>query len=430
MKKLVLFLTLAFTINTHAQDNKSVTLIVSGQGKTQDEAKQNALRSAIEQAFGTFISSKTEILNDNLVKDEVVSVANGNIQSFEIISEVKITEGDYSSTLKAVVSVTKLTSFIESKGVAIEFKGSLFASNILIQELYGKNEIAAIKNLTSALTSLSNKSFDYSIDALEPYLDKVYWRIPITVNVFANTNFINIPNLLEQTVSSLSLSDADLKNYTKLNKEVFPITIATKDKEGIYYLRNRESTLLIIDYIFSLNNAITNILINNGIEKFSLQKYKDKLEVYDENFRLILQNSNIGFWPGSIFCESDINSHPTNKPNLNYKWYEKNNNPKKYPWDEDYSAGYSLYEIDYGFYSEKSHETFSRARQRYNGRYGFESFYPLKKIMLSLPNIKLGYVISFAKIKPSSLIVQFQFNDIRTIDEIKRVSKFEVIKNK
>ena len=48
----------------HAQDDKTVTLTVSGTGKTLEEAKKNALRSAIEQAFGAFISSKTEILND------------------------------------------------------------------------------------------------------------------------------------------------------------------------------------------------------------------------------------------------------------------------------------------------------------------------------------------------------------------------------
>ena len=100
-----------------AQDaDKTVTLVVSGQGKTQDEAKQNALRSAIEQAFGTFISSKTEILNDNLVKDEIISVANGNIQKYEVISEVQIENKDYATTLKATVSVDKLVTFIENKG--------------------------------------------------------------------------------------------------------------------------------------------------------------------------------------------------------------------------------------------------------------------------------------------------------------------------
>ena len=115
MKQLLLILALFFALNIHAQDDKTVTLVVSGQGKTQDEAKQNALRSAIEQAFGTFISSKTEILNDSLVKDEMVSVTNGNIQKFEILSEGKIQNSEYSINLKATVSVSKLTTFIESK---------------------------------------------------------------------------------------------------------------------------------------------------------------------------------------------------------------------------------------------------------------------------------------------------------------------------
>ena len=36
-----------------------VTLTTSGTGKTIEEAKNNALRSAIEQAFGAFISSQS-----------------------------------------------------------------------------------------------------------------------------------------------------------------------------------------------------------------------------------------------------------------------------------------------------------------------------------------------------------------------------------
>ena len=166
-------MSLALSINAYAQqDDQTVTLTVSGQGETMEEAKTNALRSAIEQAFGTFISSKTEILNDELVKDEIVSVANGNIQKFEIISEVQIPDGGYAITLKATVSVSKLTSFVVSKGVVVEFKGGLFAANILIQELYEKNEILAVENLTKTLNNISLKSFDYSIKASDPYSTK------------------------------------------------------------------------------------------------------------------------------------------------------------------------------------------------------------------------------------------------------------------
>jgi hypothetical protein len=74
-------------------------------------------------------------MNDNLVKDEIVSVANGNIQKFEIISEVQNPNGGYVTSLKATVSVTKLTSFVESKGVVVDFKNGLFALNIQNQEI-------------------------------------------------------------------------------------------------------------------------------------------------------------------------------------------------------------------------------------------------------------------------------------------------------
>lgn len=123
---------------------KTVTITVSGSGKTQDDAKQSAFRSAIEQAFGAFISSKTEIFNDQVVADQIASVANGNIQSFSILNESQLPDGSWGVTLKALVSVSKLTSFVEAKGIAIEIKGGLFALNIKQQLLNEQSEIKAV----------------------------------------------------------------------------------------------------------------------------------------------------------------------------------------------------------------------------------------------------------------------------------------------
>ena len=93
MKPILIAIFCIFSLQViHSQEDKTVTLTVSGTGKTLEESKTNALRSAIEQAFGAFISAKTEILNDNLVKDEIVSVSNGNIQSFEILNESQLLE--------------------------------------------------------------------------------------------------------------------------------------------------------------------------------------------------------------------------------------------------------------------------------------------------------------------------------------------------
>ena len=69
MKKYILLtLSFAFYGSQFAQTaEKTVLLTVSGQGSSLDNARQSALRTAIEQAFGTFISAKTEILNDNMM---------------------------------------------------------------------------------------------------------------------------------------------------------------------------------------------------------------------------------------------------------------------------------------------------------------------------------------------------------------------------
>jgi hypothetical protein len=408
----------AICTTANAQDEKTVTLVVSGQGITQDEAKQNALRSAIEQAFGTFISSKTEILNDDLVKDEIVSVSNGNIQKFEVISEVQIPNGDYATTLKAIVSVTRLTSFCESKGVVVEFKGGLFASNILIQELYEKNESVAIENLISTLKGISKKSFDYSIDAADPFSNNGNWNIPITVSVMANNNFTNIPTLLEQTIKNLTLSASELDNYIKLKKSVFPLTLATNDNKGIYYLRNENSITLVVDFIYSLNSAISNFAISNGIDVFSLDKYNigskysrdcncsiSNLEIFDNNFRIILKNRNDGGWCGicaaSLFHNFCGSRHDSKIPNFNYK--------------EVYSDGmdYSIeYKDCFGFTDKKN-------------KFGF-----VKTLLNNKIEGPLGLVISFATIKSNSLVVVFQFNDLRTIEEIKKITKYEITPNR
>jgi len=76
------------TTNTFSQiASKEVSITASGSGKTLEDAKQTALRSATEQAFGAFISSKTEMFNDQVVADQMASVLSNfdNADSFRMI---------------------------------------------------------------------------------------------------------------------------------------------------------------------------------------------------------------------------------------------------------------------------------------------------------------------------------------------------------
>ena len=142
---LLLFTCLATTLFAHAQSNE-VTLVVSGEGPNKTEATALALRSAIEQAYGTFVSANTEILNDEIVRDEIATVASGNIKSYKEISSIQTTEGYY-VTVQAVVSIGKLIEYSKSHGSSAEFAGQTFAMNIKMKKLNKENEAKALHNL-------------------------------------------------------------------------------------------------------------------------------------------------------------------------------------------------------------------------------------------------------------------------------------------
>lgn len=228
-----------------AQDNdKTVSITVSGSGKTQDEARQSALRSAIEQAFGAFISSKTEMLNDKVVADQIASVANGNIKSFSILTESQLPDNSWGVTLKAVVSLSKLTSFVEAKGISIEIKGGMFALNIKQQLLNEQGEIKAVAEMVGLLHEPMQISFDYVIKSSDPKsldAESKNWEIPLVVTATANKNMDFCATYCVKTLEALTLTAEDVQNYKQLNKKVFPVTVNYGGVKKTYYLRKQGS---------------------------------------------------------------------------------------------------------------------------------------------------------------------------------------------
>ena len=69
-----------------------------------------------------FVSSNTEILNDELLKDEIVSVSSGNIKSFTEVG-ANVHNGIFSVTLETIVSTSALASYAKAKGSACELVG-------------------------------------------------------------------------------------------------------------------------------------------------------------------------------------------------------------------------------------------------------------------------------------------------------------------
>ena len=83
----------------------TITLVTSGTGDTKEEATKNALRSALEQTYGAFVSSNSQVVNDELVKDEIVSISTGNIVSYDVLSFIDTNPKQV--TVSAVVSISR-----------------------------------------------------------------------------------------------------------------------------------------------------------------------------------------------------------------------------------------------------------------------------------------------------------------------------------
>lgn len=68
-------------------DNKKIYYIeVAGRGNTEQQARDNGFRLAVEQALGTLVSSETEVQNGRIARDEIISYAAGYVDRFTIVS--------------------------------------------------------------------------------------------------------------------------------------------------------------------------------------------------------------------------------------------------------------------------------------------------------------------------------------------------------
>ena len=231
-----------------AMNNNSsteVVLTVSADGLTKDAAVKTALRSAIEQAYGTFVSANTTILNDELVSDEIISVTSGNIKDYNEIASSTMPDGRFFVTLQATVSVSKLISYAKSKGAETEFAGNVFAMNMKLQELNKQNEIKALNNLC----------FSYELELSEPSLlenrnDSCFsMRLPtgghifverpsamglkgapseycffvMNVKIVPNQLMNSLKNFVIKTLTSLALTEDEFSTYKKTDMNIIRI---------------------------------------------------------------------------------------------------------------------------------------------------------------------------------------------------------------
>jgi len=85
-----------------------------GEGRSRQEAINNGLRTAVEQALGTMMSSWTQVKEGTLLHDKITSASAGYVKSYDVLAEGKDPVSDsYKVKLAVVVDDAKLKGSVE-----------------------------------------------------------------------------------------------------------------------------------------------------------------------------------------------------------------------------------------------------------------------------------------------------------------------------
>lgn len=181
-----------------------VKILASGTSTTENEAIATALRSALEQAFGTFVSANTTLVNDALVKDEIVSITTGNIKHYDIINSTLLPNGNTTVLLNAIVSTDKLVKYAQNHGASTELAGNKLAMAMRLEQMNIESEWKTMQNLMEQLEAFLPNLFDYEIEVGDPNMKSTTTCVvPLKVNIKSNQNTLSFQKLLKNTLLSL-----------------------------------------------------------------------------------------------------------------------------------------------------------------------------------------------------------------------------------
>ena len=317
-KKLFLIILILNSVNfSYAQDaEKTVTLVVSGSGKTQDEANQKALRSAIEQAFGTFISSETVINNDVFISENITTLSQGSVIDFKVLASTIFPDSTAQVTLKATVSISQMNKITESKGYKTTINGGLFGLNLKLLKLQSEAETKVVLDMVRKCIKILEKSIDYEMEVIPPKKSDLrkeiedlrhkgytfesnklayneIYKIRAIVEIRPNSNLDIFIDYFLSTLTAIKMSETEIdfakqsgSNYYHLFLNIPENDITFEPNKTTFYLRNIES-IKIINRLFEVSNLNLfnyDIISDNKIINYTPLFKKDSIQMQNYNY--------------------------------------------------------------------------------------------------------------------------------------------------
>lgn len=337
-------------------NNDDITLTVTGNGVTKEEAANNALRKAISQAYALLVSADTSLLKSEAAKNEIISSSLNNIKDFKYIVAMDAADGGRQATLQVTVSVPNLISYAKSRGASTEFAGAVFTRGMKIRELLKANELQALSVLKEQIRRIIPFCMDKQISVEEPRMMPAYhegdvfdmnysygieqyfythnrgWDVarPIYQKIASwgnredsylmtlrvrcrQTKYFNLlRNIIKKTFSCLCLSQKEMDKYSQLNIPFSERSYRFREIDSLDKVSNREDISCVfrnsdkelgkweMEVIEILNHEVFNFLIKDNLgvtsEIYSTDAlmWKSRNWTY-KNFKHLVCNLETGF---------------------------------------------------------------------------------------------------------------------------------------
>jgi len=271
MRKLLFALFyIGICFHTNAQANQVETVVAFGTGANQADALYNAKINAMDQIFGTFISTKTVITNDSVAMSNVISITNGKITNYEIIKTDK-TELGYIITIKVSANLQNLVAFCNTIGIESYVQGSMFSDNLGTKLKNKENEIKVLNNFLETFKKEIPTIFDYTIKTNEPLKasNSENFLIKINCEFVLNKNYNSILNVLIDLINEIGIRESELPDYKRSNLEYFPIFIQSNERTCYKFLRSKDAQKTVLNFVKLIEEYLqTHAIVRNDKKEF------------------------------------------------------------------------------------------------------------------------------------------------------------------
>lgn len=277
---LAFFIIMMFSIQPlSAAEQERLTVMADGSGATKMEALQNAWMEAVRKAVGLFMTSKTEMIDDDIT-EKIVTHSRGQVNSYKVLAETQ-ENGLWNVAIEANIDKDILQqSAAQGKSKKMTIDGTAVVAR---EDTAAKKKESQQKIVISALNNLElDKILRYEAELKKKMDgDKTIFYVQHSLSVDPK-QFKILAEQLERTLAPVASGKETMKIEPRWGKAVSDIL-----KNWTYSPENVDFDR----FIYNLTpNYSSDPLVNvspaaNGIPKYSVCIYKNsgKMECYSFN---------------------------------------------------------------------------------------------------------------------------------------------------